>query len=249
MIAMAGPGARELLQAWEGGLHRSPTTRALGLLATTAPGTPVDELALLPIGARDAGLQQLRSALFGDRVEAVCSCPVCGERLEVAFDLRDLPSDDDAGAGDAGPPRRLTLDGHQVAVRPPSSLDLLAVAGEPNLPAALRALLCRCLTVAEDANGGPANSLPEEVAEALASQIEALDPRARIELELGCAGCGHGWAAVFDIAGFLWAELDAWAARTLRDVHTLARAYGWREADILAMSPRRRQAYLELVGA
>lgn len=239
---MTGPGAPELLQAWERGRRRSPTTRALGLLATTAPGMPVDELARLPIGARDARLLRLRSALFGDLVEAVCSCPSCGERLEVAFDLRDLPGDDAAAPdGDAGPARRLTLGERQIALRPPNSLDLLAMAGEADLAAARQALLGRCLTAA-----GP---LPEELAEALASQIEALDPLARVELELGCAGCGHGWVAAFDIAGFLWAELDAWAARTLREVHSLARAYGWREADILAMSPRRRQAYLELVGA
>jgi len=81
----------------------------------------------------------------------------------------------------------------------------------------------------------------------LVTQIAALDPRARIELDLSCANCGHSWQTVFDIAGFLWAEINAWAPRTLRDVHTLARAYGWREADILGMSPRRRQSYLELV--
>ena len=45
------------------------------------------------------------------------------------------------------------------------------------------------------------------------------------------------------------AELATQAKRLLREVHFLARAYGWREADILAMSARRRQAYLEMVGA
>jgi hypothetical protein len=35
----------------------------------------------------------------------------------------------------------------------------------------------------------------------------------------------------------------------LRDVHELASAYGWRESEILALSPQRRQAYLELVRA
>jgi hypothetical protein len=30
------------------------------------------------------------------------------------------------------------------------------------------------------------------------------------------------------------------------EVDALARAYGWREADILALSPARRAAYLEL---
>ena len=46
---------------------------------------------------------------------------------------------------------------------------------------------------------------------------------------------------------YLWHEVDAWALRLLRDVHRLARAYSWREADILALSPSRRQCYLDLL--
>jgi hypothetical protein len=34
----------------------------------------------------------------------------------------------------------------------------------------------------------------------------------------------------------------------LTEVHRLAQAYGWREAEILALSEARRHAYLELVG-
>jgi hypothetical protein len=33
----------------------------------------------------------------------------------------------------------------------------------------------------------------------------------------------------------------------MREVHRLARVYGWREADILSMSASRRQFYLEMV--
>jgi hypothetical protein len=47
---------------------------------------------------------------------------------------------------------------------------------------------------------------------------------------------------------FLWSEIHSWAQRLLRDVHAIAAAYGWREGDILAMNPLRRQAYLELIG-
>jgi hypothetical protein len=77
--------------------------------------------------------------------------------------------------------------------------------------------------------------------------MEASDPVARIELALTCPSCDQVWSSLFDIASFLWTEVDAWARRTLRDVHTLARAYGWRESEVLALGPRRRQAYLELV--
>ena len=43
--------------------------------------------------------------------------------------------------------------------------------------------------------------------------------------------------------------MDARAQRLLMEVHLLARAYGWREADILGMSPARRNAYLQRVAA
>jgi len=66
-------------------------------------------------------------------------------------------------------------------------------------------------------------------------------------LELSCPVCRQNWRLSFDIGAFLWAEINSLAKRLLREVHTLARAYGWREADILSMSATRRQAYIELV--
>ena len=38
------------------------------------------------------------------------------------------------------------------------------------------------------------------------------------------------------------------AERTLADVDTLARAYGWTEAEVMELSPTRRAAYLQLLG-
>ena len=64
---------------------------------------------------------------------------------------------------------------------------------------------------------------------------------------LNCPTCGNQWQLFFDIAAFLWLKIEMQARRLLREVHTLARAYGWREADILALSPWRRQAYLEMI--
>jgi hypothetical protein len=74
-----------------------------------------------------------------------------------------------------------------------------------------------------------------------------LDPMARIELQLTCPACEHQWGELFDIASYLWTELKDHAIRLLHDTHTLARAYGWSEAEILSMTSRRRQVYLDLV--
>ena len=239
---MPGPGARDLLAVWEHGLGRSPAQRAVTLLASASPGTPLDDIAKLPAGTRDLGLLRLRSELFGDWVEAVCSCPACAEQLDACFDARELLRDETVAV--TAPTRQLSLHGRQVTVRAPNSQDLLAVGGIPDIAASRRALLRRCL--------GPlpaefADALPDDLVDQVVAQIAALDPGARVELDLTCAACGHSWPAVFDIASFLWAEINAWAHRILRDIHAIARAYGWPEADILAMSPLRRQCYLEMV--
>ena len=85
--------------------------------------------------------------------------------------------------------------------------------------------------------------------ERLAERLAECDPWAESLLDLICPGVRHEWTVLLDVAVFLWTEIRARAQRLLHDVHTLAMAYGWREADILAMSSRRREAYLELVGA
>ena len=74
------------------------------------------------------------------------------------------------------------------------------------------------------------------------------DPQADVRLAVTCPSCGTGWEVPFDAGSFLWSEVEAWARRTLLEVHQLAAAYGWSEAEVLALGPRRRQAYLELVG-
>src|SRR5262249_55645931 len=63
---------------------------------------------------------------------------------------------------------------------------------------------------------------------------------------LRAPACGHGWQADLDVGAFVLAEVDAHAARLLGEVHGLAHAYGWSEADILALSTARRRRYLEL---
>ena len=75
-----------------------------------------------------------------------------------------------------------------------------------------------------------------------------LDPLATVELEFLCPGCGAVCPAAFDIASFLWAEVDTAARSAVEDVHTLASAYGWSEEEVLALSPGRRRLYLEFVG-
>lgn len=115
--------------------------------------------------------------------------------------------------------------------------------------AGYRVLLGRCLIEARhDGDPVPAAALPNNVVTSIAGCLGELDPQAEVLLDMVCPDCGTQWQALFDIAGFLWAELDAWARRTLLEVHRLAWTYGWREADILALSQQRRQRYLQMIG-
>jgi hypothetical protein len=91
--------------------------------------------------------------------------------------------------------------------------------------------------------------VPDEVANILSERMAHADPQADIRLSLICPQCAHGWQSPLDIVTFLWSELHAWAIRMLREVHALASAYGWHEVEILTMTPRRRAAYLDLIGA
>ena len=96
-------------------------------------------------------------------------------------------------------------------------------------------------------DGSPVAAAALPYAQVLAARMGEADGGADGEVELSCPACQHGWSAELDIAAFFWTEIAAQAQRLLREVDALARVYGWREADILAMSAARRQAYLELV--
>jgi hypothetical protein len=244
---MCALSASELLEAWERSAVEPPVRRGLALLAAGSPGETTEQLARLSVGERDARLLRLRAAVFGPRLSGLANCPACGETVESDFTTESL-----AGAEERTRPESMALsaEGFEVRIRLPNTLDLEAAAHEPGPGGAKSRLLERCVVSAER-SGQPvgATSLPPQVVHALSDAMEEADPQADIELALACPSCGHRWSAPFDIGSFFWAELNSWAGRTLREVHLLASAYGWTETEVLALSPWRRQAYLQMVGA
>ena len=85
------------------------------------------------------------------------------------------------------------------------------------------------------------------VVDHVSARLSDLDPQADVRIDAACPSCANRWQAPFDIVSYLWAEIDAWACRMLRDIVRSAAAYGWRESEILALSPIRRQVYLDLI--
>lgn len=257
--------ADELLTVWEQGLHQPLLRRALILLAAAFPEIPADRLSYLSIGQRDGLLMQLRECLFGQTLLNTAVCPECNERIEWQNNLSDflLSSDQDPTPHD---PFELDSGGFQLLFRLPNSLDVAAVinshqikdpqldqsyfSSESLLLSQQLQLLSRCLLQIErEGSGCEFEELPDAVLQTLTDQLEVLDPQADIRLNLTCPECAHTWMVLFDIASFLWAELNEWAERMLQTVYQLAAGYGWSEQEILRLSPVRRQLYLGLLGA
>lgn len=253
---MRALSAWELLSVWEWGQAQPADQRALALLAAACPDTPPDTLATLSIGERDARLLALREWAFGPRLDCVTTCPECSERLELQFQVADLRAsgdmpqmeDDDAEVEAAGP-LSLQVGDCEVRFRLPNSLDLSTLAEHGDLVTGRHLLLQRCLLgVTQNGEEADLDQLPDDVIKAVVERMAEADPQADVQLDLTCPVCEHRWQVTFDIVSFFWNELNVWAHRTLRQVHILASAYGWREADILALSPGRRNYYLQMVG-
>jgi hypothetical protein len=186
--------------------------------------------------------------LFGETLDAFAECPQCAERLEYSMSTLDL----EMTPSTVQPPDNLALEsgGFSLRLRLPDSLDLSA-ASQCETVAAARSLLARRCILHADEHGSavPAEDLPESVIERIAACLSEADPQAERLINLTCAACSHRWQVTLDIERFLWVKVASLAKRLLREVHILARAYAWREADILSMSAARRQSYLEMAGA
>jgi hypothetical protein len=243
---MRTPSALELLDTWERSIAEAPAQRAMELLAVADPEATMDSLDELSVGQRDAKLLMLRELLFGSQMAAVIVCPRCCGRLELNFDACEVRANFEQQTR-----AEISLDvaGYGISFRSPTSRDVIAAVGEPDMVSSRHAIIQRCLlSVQQEGTSVNPDQLPPEVIERVAEQMAKVDLLADIQISVICPACEHGWRTAFDIMSFLWTEIDAWAWRILHEVHTLASSYGWRERDILELSPMRRQFYLEAIG-
>lgn len=240
--------ASDLLNAWERGLRQVLPRRALLFLAAAHPDAALADLAQLAIGERDARLLGLHEQMFGDRLSGLSACPRCGEQLEIELAVAQVrvptPCSSSSGAVFS-----LRVDGLDVTLRLPTSADLVALEADEGAARLRRRVIERCVV---EARRGDAEVTADQLSEAaltqLANALGDADPQADVQLEVSCPGCGATSGAELDIVSFLCGEIDAWARRLLTEIHTLASAYGWSEAEILDMSALRRELYLGVAG-
>lgn len=238
------PAAGTLIAAWEAGARKPALARAPSLLATLGllpDGVRSDELT---VGECDARLFRLRRVIFGEDLEANATCPSCGDDVEFMLSLAALqPTTNDLGD------RTATVEsaGFRVFCRPLRNVELEALA---MLDGADQSdVLERCVIDARSDSGVAVDGrlLPAAVGAEVLRVCAERDPGAQTVVGLTCP-CGGEWVDELDIRGILWTDLSDWVQRTLEEVHTLARFYGWSEAEILSLSTWRRRWYLEASG-
>ncbi|MDJ0601904.1 MAG: hypothetical protein QNJ37_24065 [Crocosphaera sp.] len=238
--------AADIVRIWELGQDRHPIDRALLLLAYAFPEKQFTELASWSIGCRDAYLLMLREITFGEQLNSFATCPQCQENLEFSLNTKDLRIIDPDTMTDLRD-YQVSMDRLNLHFRLPNSLDLATVMTAADEETATLQLAKQCLLEAHlEGKVVSCEELPVTAIALLTQQLTETDPQAEILLDLSCPACDHVWQVLFDIVDFFWRELSNQAQRLLQEVHSLAKVYGWQEAEILNMSAIRRQYYLDL---
>ncbi|MBD2158539.1 phage baseplate protein [Leptolyngbya sp. FACHB-16] len=238
--------ANDVITIWELGQRLCPWERAISLLSVACPNQSQQQLAMLSVGQRDRRLLALRQMTIGSQLNCTTTCPKCGGRLEFALNLSDICVAELTDTPNA--PQIVQIGDFECQFRLPNSYDLALLADARTFEEAYHSLVeCCVFQVSQDSTLVSWNALPVEVMTQLTQYISSFDPQAEILLDLDCPNCQYQWQPMFDIVSFFWTELDALARHLLQEVHTLAKAYGWHEVDILSMTATRRQLYLDIV--
>jgi hypothetical protein len=244
----------DLLRLWEGGLRSHPVDRALQALNAAIPEMAYQQLADWPLGRRNEALIEFRCQCFGHDLRGWVACARCYEKLEFAIDgqtiaLAGKNRDQSAGGNDLD----ATIVVNHQTFRLPSSRDLATAAMEEEPRGAAIRILESCrLTHCADADSTDIDdsypqSWSDEEIEEIGERMAAADPLAETRLTLHCPKCENDWEETLDIVSFVWSEIEARARRLLLEIHTLASAYGWTEAEILSLGENRRARYVEMV--
>ncbi len=231
----------DLVRAWEAGARRHPVDRGVLLLSLLHPDQPLDAVWQWTVGHRNRQLLAFYQQTAGTQMDCMATCRECGQVNEFSVQVHDItfePPEETVGTWQDG----------ELAIwfRQPNNLDLVSAAMEQDLDKARRLLAQRCITRARHRDRDiDASRLPDPAIVAVGEAIRDQDPQVDLHFDIICAACNSTSSILFDVMAFVWLEINRFAQRTLHEVHLLATAYGWSEADILAMSPPRRQFYLD----
>lgn len=189
------------------------------------------------VGDRDYLVLQIRRLTLGDRVHAVIVCPACENKMDMDFDIAEIPVQFRPQTSSIFTER---LADRTVRFRLPNGSDQESTIGK-SIEIASNELFQRCLVD----DGGKTPS--EEERQFIIDAMERAAPVVELELELVCPGCGEHFTQPFDTTSYFFEELNVNSKGLLREIHALALFYHWSETEILRLRRDRRRAYLGLI--
>jgi hypothetical protein len=234
---MRALSSSDCLRLWESGTVLHPLDQSLLVLTAAFPETPEDTLADWPLGTRNLALLKLLCISFGRQIVAWTTCCHCGEKLEFEIDGQLLTG----GVTDQTQILKEPIVVNGQSFRLITTGDLAKAAQQTDVRLASIGLLESCRL----GSAKPSDWSDEDL-DQIGQRLAMADPLAETLLALRCPVCENEWEENLDIVSFLWREIEARARRLLFEVHTLASAYGWAEADILSLSEHRRALYFEM---
>ncbi len=219
-------------------------TAALAAALAQVGGEPAspEVVAGLTVADRQFLARQLAAWLGQDGVWFTAACRACGADFDFHVQQSALPVKE---AGEGAPFATVDTSLGPCRLRLPTGADQEAIAHLEDEEEALRALVSRCLLALGD--GAP----PEDAAldlgdDDLARIEEALEtaaPEVALRAQAECPEC----AAPNRIWLDPYLSLREHGGNLFQEIHVLASAYHWSEADILRLPRSRRQIYLRLV--
>jgi hypothetical protein len=171
-------------------------------------------------------------------VNTRCQAGACHMPMRVEIDLAALVRE----------PRRdpivCELSGHRITARLPHGSDQVHWR---DTKADLAAMATRLIESVDGHVPDPGWRVPPDWLDELGAALAECDPLTVLQLNATCPNCGHANLIDFDIEDLLLRLLADEQNDLLDDVHALAAAYHWSEADICALPRQRRRAYRERI--
>jgi uncharacterized protein (UPF0212 family) len=189
---------------------------------------------------RDVLLAVAYENTYGPEVESTIECPACEAPFDMNFDVTELVrkvrgASEGADLSHEASIFRLDDECH---FRLPTGSDELALAGMSAGEVADQ-LLSRCIVKGD----------PQTHGTAIQQAMERLAPVLDVDLGAKCPECGHEHAVRFSLQTYFLSALLQEQPRLTREIHCLARAYGWGLNDVLSLPRKQRRQFVELVDA
>jgi ssDNA-binding Zn-finger/Zn-ribbon topoisomerase 1 len=236
---------RELFFFLEVGLALPLIERSLLLVSLSHPAYDFSQIAVMPIGERDAHLFAIREKWFGTIFINTANCPKCKQKMEwemTVDDVKVLPNP--ANQMD----NSLEYDGNLIKFRLPNSNDIMEVMALEEGISKEDVLLSKCIE--PESLPVPFQEMPLALKNALLQKMEACDPQSDVTLAISCPECGHKLGHELRHHEVTCGpSIDDWATNMVQDVYLLAKNFGWSENDILEMGSFRRSLYINMLYA